>query len=235
MDKKVKFSSFIPTILICALLNLILFVTVPHERLETGVFWLGWAFAFPVNVIIAVTVWIYIHRQGGGCKENLIVYLPLTVRVLMAATIAYLVLGAILMYAPITSTTVPVVLECVLTGIYGMALYFALFGMNRIAGAQKETKKKVLFIRLLQSDLESCFYQVTDPALLLRLQQLSEKIRFSDPMSDESLESCEKDLTMAVLAITTKVNGGDVTGIDADIAKVEGLLQFRNSRCLLLK
>ena len=235
MYKKLKLSSFIPSIIICALLNLILFLTVPDARLESAVFWIGWGFAFPINIIIAVSIWIFIHSRTSARKEDTIVYLPLLTYVIFIATGVYLVFGIVFMYFSIDNVTVPLVLEAIITGAYAFVLYYALFIANRITGSQKETKQKVFYIRLLQSDLESCFSGVSDASLLAKLRELAEKLRFSDPMSHPSLADCEQELSKVIMNIVTKVNSSDLSGIDTDIAKAESLIAFRNNRCKILK
>jgi hypothetical protein len=204
-------------------------------RLTSPVFWIAWAFTFPVNVTVAVSVWLFIDKKTSERKENTITYLPLTTYIILSATAVYLISGIILMYCPIESAIAAILIETVISGGYASFLYYALFHANRVADAQADTREKVLFIRLLQSDLESCFKNVSDDALLSALRELSERIRFSDPMSHPSLAACEEELSRAVQTIVMKVNTANFADIEADITKAQALLDFRNSRCLILK
>ena len=235
MNKKLTFFSFIPSIIICVILNVILFVTVSPLRLASPVFWIAWFFTFPVNITIAVLIWISIHKKKMTRNEDTIIYLPLVTYIILIATAVYLVSGAALMYLPVMFPIIAVIVECIITCIYGLALYYAFFIANRISDTQKETKQKVQYIRLLQSDLESCFCNVTDEALLSELRKLSEQIRFSDPMSHPSLEDCEAELSKAVKIIVRKANESDLSDIRVDVSKASSLLEYRNNRCKALK
>ena len=235
MNKKLSFLSFLPSIVIFAVLNLILFLTVPSARLDSTVFWIAWSFTFPLNAIVAVSIWIYIHKKSMTRNEDTITYLPLITYVIFIATGTYLVAGAAFMYLPVSIPVLVIIIDGIITCVYGLALYYAFFIANRISDTQKETAQKVMYIRLLESDLESCFCNVKDAAVLSKLRALSDKIRFSDPMSHPSLAACEAELSNAVMNIVTKVATSDLSDIDAAITKVESLIDFRNSRCRILK
>ena len=47
MKKSFNVIVVVALLLVCALLNTILFLTIPDARLETTVFWVAWAFALP--------------------------------------------------------------------------------------------------------------------------------------------------------------------------------------------
>ncbi|MBO5701046.1 MAG: hypothetical protein J6S71_01275 [Clostridia bacterium] len=235
MKKKLTFFSFIPSIIICVILNVILFLTVPSLRLASPVFWIAWTFTFPINITIAVLIWIYIHTKKMTRNEDTITYLPLVTYIILIATGVYLVSGIALMYPPVKFPIVAVLVDGIITCIYGLALYYAFFIANRISDTQKETKQEILYIRLLQSDLESCFYNVKDEALLSKLRKLSEQIRFSDPISHPSLDDCEAEISKAVKIIVRKACASEFSDIEEDITKASSLLEYRNSRCKLLK
>ena len=235
MYKKLTWRTFVPSIIICALMNLVLFLTIPDARLASPVFWIGWTFTFPVNLIFAVSVWIYIHSKTTAKEGDTMIYLPLLTYVILGATAVYLIAGIIIMYAPIITLTGPIVTECFITGIYGVVLYYAIFAANRVADNTQQTKQKVVYIKLLQSQLESCFVNVKDNDLLSKLKVLSENIRFSDPMSDPSLSVCESELSGVITDIVVKVNSSNLAGIENDITKATALLELRNNRCKILK
>ncbi len=231
MKKKVALFSLVSYLLICGVLNLILFLTIPDARLEEGVFWLAWSFTFPLNLAVAGLVAFLVSRRFN----DPLIHMPPAYRVTWSAFGIYLVLGAILMYCPIVAFTVPIILEVTLTAFYVILILYLLLGAEYISKNQAHTKQKVLFVRLLRSDLEACFHLITDPALLADLRALSEKIRFSDPMSHPSLAGCEAELNTVVMAINQAARNGEPDQIPAQIKTASGLLDQRNSRCAILK
>lgn len=231
MKKKSSLIYAVPVLIAVALLNLIIFLTFPKENFEINrAFWLGWAFAFPVNLILAAGVFLLMEKKG----IDAFMQVPIR-RVVIIAAAVYVVAGAIFMYVPIQKLVVPAVVECVITGVYLIALFYAFAPMTKIKDSQQAVKEKVIYVKLLQSDLESCFAHVSDAALLDELKKLSEKIRFSDPMSHPSLAGCEAELSVAVNTIVSKVKNGNVEDIADDINTASGLVDFRNSRCKILK
>ena len=231
MKKKFGIITLVSFLIGCGVLNLILFLTIPEERLEEGVFWFAWSFTFPLNLAIAGIATYFVSKKSSDA----LIHMPITYRIVLTAFFTYLALGIVLMYFPIVAFTVPIILEITLTAAYTVVILYSLLGMSYMAGNQAVTKQKVLFIRLLQSDLESCFHLVTDAALLADLKKLSEKIRFSDPMSHPSLSAFEAELNAVVFSITSMARCGNFEGIPAEITKANGLLDVRNDRCRILK
>ena len=87
---------------------------------------------------------------------------------------------------------------------------------------------------MLQSNVTSCLPMVKNPEVKAALEELSEKIRFSDPMSHQALAMVEGELASTIDEITMKLMDGneDVTSL---IKKAEMQLARRNSQCLALK
>ena len=67
------------------------------------------------------------------------------------------------------------------------------------------------------------------------LKKLAEKIRFSDPMSHESLSSCEKEIEEAVRYIVATLRADPDADVSKKISEVQALLEYRNDRCKILK
>lgn len=223
-----KFLILIAMTLICGLVTAIVFLTIPAARLETDVFWLAFAFAIPWNLLVAVAL----HLWAGKKKEETL-RMPVAYYVCGVFGIIYLVIGLIFMYAPVVLITWPLILELVVTVAYLLVIMYCTRTTEYIAATEKHTKKKVLYIRLLQADVQACATKATDPATKAALEQLAESVRFSDPMSHEALAMQESELMATVSQISQKLNSGeDVTAL---IQKANAQLESRNNRCLLLK
>ena len=229
MKKTGRYLILIAFTLVCAVINLILFLTVDDARLSSSVFWLGWTFAFPVNLVIAAAICIW------SAKGDALVKLPAVEVVRYVGFAVYLVLGLVFMYLPIEKMIVPLVIEIVVTVAYLIVGMFVLYGVSYIGGNQKKTKAKVMYIRMLQSDVEACLIKATDPAVKTSLSTLSESIRFSDPMSHPSLSGVEGELSTTVYAISSALDNGDTEGVLELISRATELLENRNKRCMMLK
>ena len=68
MKKRFHIITLLSLLIVCGLLNLILFLTIPDARLSEGVFWMAWAFAFPFFLTVAIlSTWLV----GGKANRML--------------------------------------------------------------------------------------------------------------------------------------------------------------------
>ena len=231
MKKTGRILILIAAILVCVLLNVILFLTVPDARLKTTVFWLAWSFTFPLNLAAYVAIFAWTGKKTGDA----IVQMPIAYWVSQIFCVIYLAVGILFMYFPFKHVTLPLIIELIITVAYAVIGMYAIFGAEYIMSDERQVKQKVLFIRLLQNDVEGCIAYATDPAVKSALLSLAEKVRFSDPMSHPSLAGVEAELSTTVGEISMQLSAGNVAGATELIRKAEIQLERRNSRCIILK
>ena len=102
-------------------------------------------------------------------------------------------------------------------------------GRDEIKRVEVKVQKKVFYIRELQTEVELLAAAETDVDIKTALAQLAEKIRFSDPMSNEQLADLENKISAKVLELKTAANKKEV------IAEITLLLDERNRECKFLK
>ena len=230
MKKLGKYFVLIATCLVCALLNTIVFLTIDKARLDTSVFWMAWAFATPWNLLAAVALHLWAGRKKG---EDLI-KMPAAYALCAAFGVAYFGLGLIFMYANVTKITLLLILELTITVAYIISALYVFLAGNYISKTEKETKQKVFFIRMLQSNVASCLPMINHPDVKAAVEELAEKIRYSDPMSHASLAMVEGELASTIDEIASRLANGNEDVFDL-IRKAEMQLARRNSQCLALK
>jgi hypothetical protein len=230
MKKLNKFFVLISLVLVCALLNTIVFLTVDKARLDTSAFWLAWGFATPWNLAMAIGL----HLWASKKPDDALIKMPAAYYICATFGGVYLLLGAIFMYANIEKITLLLILEFIVTVAYLIMTFYVCLAGNHITQSEKETKQKVFFIRMLQSNVASCVPMVNNPDVKAALEELSEKIRYSDPMSHASLAMVEGELASTIDEIASKLATGD-EDVEALIKKAEMQLARRNSQCLMLK
>ena len=232
MKKSFGFIALASFVLISIVLNVVVFLTAPEGRIAEGGFWLVWAFTFPLNLLISIGALVYLMRKS----TDVIIHVPVTLFITIGFFAIYVWTAfKFFFYAPTLNMTLAIIAEVAITAVYLIAIMVSLFALGYIESNQKITKQKVLFIRLLKSDVDACIPFVKSPEAINQLNKLSEKIRFSDPMSHDSLKSCEDEISKIISGISIKARTGDEEGIEEDIQKASTLLDFRNDRCKLLK
>ena len=232
MKKSFNFISLFALLLIAGVMNIILFLTIPEGRVEDRAFWFVWIFTFGIHAVLWIAAIFYLNFK----KTEQLITFPITLGVLGVGFAIYASVGfKLFFYAPKINFKLAIILESVLTAGFLIAILVSLFAIGYIGRNQSTVKEKVLFIRLLQSDVNACLPFVSDPALIDELNKLAEKIRFSDPMSHASLKGCEDELSGLVAGIQMKARIGETADIASDIKKVGALLDYRNERCKILK
>lgn len=104
----------------------------------------------------------------------------------------------------------------------------ATVGRRHIKRVSEKAKQKTLYLQNLQTDVE-LLAEVDPPDAKAALQALAEKLRYSDPMSDETLAALEREIADKVNVLKTTA---DKTQSAAEIAL---LLDERNKKCKILK
>ena len=231
MKKKTLLATLISLFVAYGIVNLILFLCVPGERLSVSSFWIAWSFTFPLNIITTILATLYCTRSSATA----IAKVPVVFTVQYVFTGIYLVAGFIFMMFNNDISVAVWVIEAIITGAYILVALFVFLGLSHISGNIENTRKKVFYIRSLQADIDTCASQVTDNDIKAQLQALSEKIRFSDPMSHESLKPCEDKIQELVSEIVTNVSVGKLEPVAELISKTSIQLESRNNKCKILK
>lgn len=232
MKKSFNFIALVTFYLIAVAMNVVLFLTMPEGRADEKGFWFVWGFTFVLHAVVWTVATFYLSRKS---IDGLVHY-PITLTVLIGGFAVYaFVAFKFFFYSFTFNLTLAIIAETCMTVVYLIAILVALFAMGYIGGNQKTVKEKVQFIRLLQADINACLPNVTDPVLTKQLNALAEKVRFSDPMSHESLKGCENEIAALVADVNMKAAMGETEEIEVKIKKINALLDYRNERCKILK
>lgn len=102
-------------------------------------------------------------------------------------------------------------------------------GRTEIEKVEQKVQGKVFYIKNLQVDIEILASAEKDAKTKEQLEQLAEKVRFSDPMSSEQLASLEEKISLAVKNLKSSGNKMKI------IEELNLLLDERNRKCKILK
>lgn len=231
MKKIDRYLVLISIVLVCAVANVIILLTMPDGRAQTGIFWLAWAFMTPVALAAACGLhWWGTRKSAGDLVSMAVVYYLSAI-----FTVAYLAAGVIFIYSSWTALVWPVIVELVITTAYILFAIFFLRGAEYIRAEETHTRAKVMYIRFLKADVDDCIAKTTLEELKIALLTLSDNVRFSDPMSHPSLEALEGELSSVVAEIAKKIDSGAESEALLLVEKAEDALERRNRRCLMLK
>ena len=206
-----------------ALISIIAFA-VPTTK--TATFWIAYVFtaaAFAAQIFI----WNKALGKDAAIKSQFL-GLPV-VHIGIVYAIIQTVAFAVFLFVPTLPAWSAIVVCSVIAGVSAVCMVSADAGRNEIERVEAKVQKKVFYIRELQADVELIADAETDTETKTALTQLAEKIRFSDPMSNELLADLENKISTKVLELKTAANKVE------NIAELTSLLDERNKKCKLLK
>lgn len=214
------FSAFI----LFGIFNVVVFLA---PLAHTVVFWLGYFFALFALATIVLTLVLYF---GKPVPEDKFLSLP---AVKVAWT--YFVLQTVLSVWEMVAFPLPylpaLIINLVLGAVFAIIILALYAAAGKIDKSEQFTAEKVVFVKQLKLQVDSI--ETENAELAQVLKELSENIRFSDPMSHSKLKDIEDSLVAAVDELEN--NASDVDKALSLCAQVEKLLKRRNDQCKMYK
>ena len=205
-----------------ALVSIIAFA-VPTAK--TATFWVAYVFtaaAFAAQIIIWRTA------LGKETLKSKFLGFPV-VHIGIVYAIIQTVAFAVFMFVPTLHTWSAIMVCSIIAGVSAVCMISSNAGCNEIERVETNVQKMVFYIRELQADIELLADNESDAAVKTALTHLAEKIRFSDPMSNEQLADLEDK-------ISTKIEELKITSSQLEIiTELNSLLDERNKKCKILK
>lgn len=205
-----------------ALISIIAFAV---PTVKTATFWIAYVFtaaAFAAQIIIWRTA------LGKETLKSKFLGFPV-VHIGIVYAVIQVIAFAVFMFVPTLPTWSAIVVCSVIAGVSVVCMISADAGRNEIERVEAEVQKKVFYIRELQTVVELLTDVETDADTKAALDQLAEKIRFSDSMSSEKLANLENKIFAKVLELKTAPNKVEI------ITELNSLLDERNKKCKNLK
>lgn len=204
--------------ILLVLFSVIAFV-IPTEKTVT--FWIAYVFS-AIAIVVQIAIWKNALGKEDALKSK---FLGLPV---VHVGIVYLVVQ-IVAFAVFTAVPVLPIWSAIVAcaAILGFSVIFMIAGeagRGEIERVEAKVQKKVFFIKELQTDVELLIDREMDTEIRAALQQLAEKIRFSNPMSDNALAEIESTIAARVTELKT---GSDKMAI---IHELDLLLAERNKK-----
>jgi len=205
-----------------ALISIIAFAV---PTVKTATFWITYVFtaaAFAAQIIIWRTA------LGKETLKSKFLGFPV-VHIGIVYTVIQVIAFAVFMFVPTLPTWSAIVVCSVIAGISAVCMISADAGRNEIERVEAKVQKKVFYIRELQADIELLADNETNADVKKALTQLAEKIRFSDPMSNEQLADLEDKISTKIEELKTTSSQLEI------ITELNSLLDERNKKYKILK
>ena len=205
------------------LFNVIAFA-VPTAK--TATFWIAYVFT-AVAFISQIIIWKFAFKGTDTLKSKFlgIPLISVGITYLFVQIIAF----AVFMALPLMASWIAIVVCALILGVSAICLIGTETGREEINRVEEKVEKKVFYIKSLQVDVEMLASAETDADTKAALTKLAEKIRFSDPMSNDVLSDLEAEITAKVKELKTAENKAEI------ITVLDSLITERNKKAKLLK
>lgn len=194
-------------------------------------FWLGYLFIIAALIICAViSIVAFTHDD----LRSRFYGLPLML-VAWYYFLAQLVMSIVQMVIPVFPVRVAVPINIILLGFCLIGLITINVGRDEVGMLDEKIKQKTLFVKTLQSDVETITAQSKSTTLKNELTMLTNKIRFSDPISSMQLVMIEQKINLMIPMLSEAVIKENDAYAHEIINEVTLLIDERNRQCKLLK
>ena len=221
--KKNKSMAYAVLAIAFVLINVIAFA-VPTAKTVT--FWIAYAFSV-VAFASQIVIWKFAFKGADALKSKFL-GIPL-ISVGITYLIIQIIAFAVFMALPLTASWIAIVVCALILGISAICLIGAETGREEVGRVEEKVEKKVFYIKSLQVDIEMLASAETDSDTKAALTKLAEKIRFSDPMSNDVLANLEAEISAKVNELKSAENKVEI------ITVLDSLITERNKKAKLLK
>lgn len=221
--KNNKYMPYLALGITFALFNLIAFV-IPTEK--TATFWTVYSFTI-ISFALQIILWKVTFVKGETLNS---IFLGISIiHIGIIYLIIQLVTFTVFWLFPILPVRLAVIVCSIILAISVLCVIGGKTGITEINRIDEKVKSKRYFIQSLQIDIEMLAEAETDTETKTALKKLAEKVKFSDPISHETLDELETKITNKVVDMKSTSDKKSI------IAEIELLLTERNKKVKILK
>ena len=196
----------------------------PFEK--TSVFWVSFAFGL-LAICFQIPLWNK-ALDGETLKSKFLGFPVLHVGI--AYLIIQLVVSIIMMAVPEIPLWIAIIVDVVILAISCALVTSGGVARTAIEETEEGIQEKTSFIKDLRANVDVLLSKETDTELKEALRKLSDEIRYSDPISNSTLESIEAEISEKLTSISAAGENKLLV-----ISEISGLIKQRNIKCKALK
>ena len=223
MMKKNSTKGYVLLGILFVLVSIIAFA-VPTAK--TATFWIAYVFT-AAAFAAQIGIWKTALGKEGTLKSKFLGFPIVHIGIVYA--IIQVIAFAVFLFAPTLPTWSAIVVCPIIAGLSAVCMISADAGRNEIERVEAKVQNKVFYVREMQADIELLADNESDAAVKTALTHLAEKIRFSDPMSNEQLADLENKISIKAAELKTASSKLKI------ITELNSLLDERNKKCKILK
>ena len=193
---------------------------------KTATFWVAYIFTL-IAFVMQPFIWKFAFKDTDTLKSKFLGIPLISVGVIYL--LVQIVAVAVFMALSFVPSWIAIVVCILILGVSAVCLIGTETGREEINRVEQKVSKKVFYIKSLQIDVEMLAKAEVDADTKIALTNLAEKIRFSDPMSDELLAELEAKIRNKFEELKLAEQKATI------INELTLLIEERNKKCKLLK
>lgn len=216
--RKKRVLAYIIFVVILILFHLLVFTIIQNGGAS---FWINYCFTL-FAFLIQPIIWEVTLGRNTSLKSK---FLGFPILYVGGAYVGIqMILFIVLALIPMVSPWLVLAINAIVAGIAIIFLVAVEIGRSEVSRIDEKVSQKRFFIQELQTEVEMLAMSQTETSLKNALEELTEKIRFSDPMSSILLSTIEEDLRMKVLALKET----EANAMVEAVRDIEALIARRN-------
>lgn len=220
--------------ILAVVFNVIVFVSpseINGESKFTSTFWFGYA-------LVMIGFAGQLACSYVGLKDDnltkVFYNIPL-LRVSVIGVVVTAIAGSIFMAIPTAETWIAAVVSVIVLAFVAIATIKAHAAGDIAQSVEKKIKEQTFFIRTLTVDAQNLMARAVTPEAQSLVKKVYEAVRYSDPMSNESLSEIEGRIGYEFRIFEAAVKSGDTAAMENQAQELLILLDNRNNKCKALK
>ena len=224
-----KSKSVIAIYAILLVVYIVAFLIIPFNKIAAS--WISFAFT-----IIAIASSLLIFNFAFNAKETLVskIYGYPIFRVGAVYALAQLALGVVIcIIAAFVAVPywVALLLSIILLGAAAIGVIVTDNTCDMVEKVETEVKEEIKAVTYFQIDIDGIFDECESAELKEELDELSERFKFSDPVSNESTKAIEEKIKGMLSDLRSFVEAKNTDEANALIKKIDNAIKERNRIC----
>lgn len=224
-----KSKSVIAIYAILLVVYIVAFLIIPFNKIAAS--WISFAFT-----IIAIASSLLIFNFAFNAKETLVskIYGYPIFRVGAVYALAQLALGVVIcIIAAFVAVPywVALLLSIILLGAAAIGVIITDNTRDMVEKVETEVKEEIKAVTYFQIDIDGIFDECESAELKEELDELSERFKFSDPVSNESTKAIEEKIKGMLSDLRSFVEAKNTDEANALIKKIDNAIKERNRIC----
>ena len=216
-----------------ALFNVIVFI-LPKEIMGESVFGQNFfvAYAFIMLGFIGQLGIAWLSLKGD---EKRLFYRWSLLSSSIILLVIMLIWGGICMIVPGITIGICIMVDLIIVILGIIVLLRTQIAVNAVEDIDKTIKTKTFFVKSLTVDVDSLLLRTKDEETGKCIKKLYEAVKYSDPMSDDSLASIESEITLRFAELSRLITDGNTMMVKEKAEEIIILVNERNKKCKFMK